>query len=484
MKTGRTNEAAGEPVAGNLSQPRAAPRRRSGVANAVQLERRAIDYIPESERRGHPNTLLTLWFASNVQVTALATGIIAVSLGLDLKWSIISILIGNLVGGLFMAYHSVQGPRLGVAQMIQSRAQFGFFGALLPLVIVILLYLGFFITSAVLGGQAVAGLLHVPYSAGVVIGDVVVLVITWVGYDLFHTYDRFVAVFSGLMFLAIMVKLITELPAHPTPTTVTSGTVLLAISIFASWQITWAPYVSDYSRYLPADAPASRVFWFTYVGSAVGGSWAMVVGALAGLVALKPASADTSGYLAGLFPGVRPLFFFLIFLGIVAANLENLYGAFLTFLTSISATGTFTTGLRARIVFTTVGAAVGSVLAIEASSNFITNLTDFVLFLLYFLIPWTAINLTDYYLVRHGRYEITELFKTDGLYGTWNWWALAIYAVTFGIEVPFMDSSFYVGPLATSLGGGDIAWLVGLAFAVPAYYFVARRRYRLREPVP
>ncbi|MGH9104062.1 MAG: purine-cytosine permease family protein, partial [Acidimicrobiales bacterium] len=394
----------------------------------------------------------------------------------DLEWAIITILIGNLAGGLFMAYHSAQGPRMGVPQMIQSRAQFGFFGAMLPLVITILLYLGFFITSAVLGGQALAGLLHVPYWAGVVIADAVILLVTWVGYDFFHAYDRVVSVLSGLMFLAIMIKLLTVLPASHHASSVTTGTILLAISIFASWQITWAPYVSDYSRYLPETTSPARVFWYTYLGSALGGSGVMVVGTLAGLVAEKAVSANTSGYLAGLFPSVTPLFLFVIFLGIVAANLENLYGAFLTFLTSISPSGTFVSGRRLRFTLTTIGAIIGTVLGILANANFITNLTDFVLFILYFLIPWTAINLTDYYLVRRGRYDVNQLFEVDGIYGRVNWWTLAIYVVTIGIEVPFMDASFYVGPVANALGGGDIAWLVGLAFSIIAYLVVARVR--------
>jgi NCS1 family nucleobase:cation symporter-1 len=443
-------------------------------STGVRLEQRAIDHIPASERRGRPNTLFTLWFASNVQVTGLATGVLSITLGLDLKWAIGTILIGNLIGGLFMAYHSAQGPRLGVPQMIQSRAQFGFFGALLPLLIVVLLYLGFFITSAVLGGQAIAGLLHIPYTGGVLISDAVILLVTWIGYDLFHAYDRVVSLLSGLMFLAIMVKLIMALPAHFHATGVSAGTILLAISIFASWQITWAPYVSDYSRYLPADTSPARVFWFTYAGSAFGASWVMVVGALAGIVAEKAVSTNTSGYLAGLFSSVSPLVFFLIFLGIVAANLENLYGAFLTSLTGLSPSGTFASGTRLRMAFTSVAAAIGTVLAILANANFFTNLTDFVLFILYFLIPWTAINLTDYYLVRRGRYAISELFKVNGVYGRVNWWVVALYLVTIGVEIPFMDSSFYEGPVARALGGGDIAWLVGLGFSILVYLLVAK----------
>ncbi len=48
----------------------------------------------------------------------------------------------------------------------------------------------------------------------------------------------------------------------------------------AGYQITWAIYVSDYSRYLPPDVTVRKTFYWTYWGSAIGGGWLMVLGAL------------------------------------------------------------------------------------------------------------------------------------------------------------------------------------------------------------
>ena len=39
-------------------------------------------------------------------------------------------------------------------------------------------------------------------------------------------------------------------------------------------------------------------------------------------------------------------------------------------------------------------------------ANYLTNFNNFVLLILYFLIPWTAVNLVDYYFVRRGHYAI------------------------------------------------------------------------------
>ncbi len=444
-------------------------------ASGIGLEKRSIDYIPENERHGRPNTLFTLWFASNVQITAVATGALAVVLGLNLGWAIATIVVGNLVGGLFMAYHSIQGPRMGIPQMIQSRAQFGMFGAILPVVVVLVMYIGFFVSSGILGGQAIASLLHISTPVGIVISDALVLLITWVGYDLFHNYDRVVSVLSFLIFAVLLVKLITILPAHAPKSSVTLGTILLMISIFAAWQITWAPYVSDYSRYLPQSTKSARTFWFTYLGSAVGACFSMIVGALGAVVAESQVSSNAPAYFAGLFPQVRWLFLIVIVLGVFAANLENLYGAFLTAFTSLSPSGKLLAGAKGRILATTVVAIVGTLIALVASSNFLTNLSNFVLFLLYFLIPWTAINLTDYYLIHHGNYDIKEIFDTDGEYGRVKWGALGIYALTIVVELPFMNSSFFEGPIAKALGGGDIAWIVGFLLAGAIYYFYATK---------
>jgi nucleobase:cation symporter-1, NCS1 family len=442
--------------------------------SALAIEKRTIDYIPPSERHGRPGTLLPFWFAGNVQITLVAIGAIAPILGLDLMWSLISLVAGNVVGALFMAYHSAQGPRLGMPQMIQSRAQFGFLGAVIPLIVAVLMYMAFFITSAILGGEALANLIHVPNNWGIVLVSAVTVLLTWVGYDIFHSLARPIAVASGVMFLALTIRLVGELPVHYHASGVTAGHVLLAISIAATGQITWAPYVSDYSRYLPENTPAKKTVLYTYIGSTIGASWMEVLGAVAVLVS---ANAFVNGpvFMADQFSGIRWLLLLVIIIGVVFVNMENLYGTFLTSLAGISPTGTFASGRTLRFAFTTVAGAVGTLFAILASAHLIVDLTNFLLFLLYLMVPWTAINLTDYYLIRRGRYSIPEFFKADGAFGRVNVFAVVLFALTVLLEVPFMNTALYVGPISNALGGADIAWLVGLVFAAGVYYLVKSR---------
>ena len=67
------------------------------------IEKRSIDYIPEVERHGRLLSQFTLWMGANLQITAIVTGALAVVLGGDVFWSLIGLLIGQLLGGGVMA---------------------------------------------------------------------------------------------------------------------------------------------------------------------------------------------------------------------------------------------------------------------------------------------------------------------------------------------------------------------------------------------
>jgi hypothetical protein len=54
-----------------------------------------------------------------------------------------------------MAFHANQGPRMGLPQMIQSRAQFGLRGAIVPFIAVIFVYIGFNVFNVILATDAI-----------------------------------------------------------------------------------------------------------------------------------------------------------------------------------------------------------------------------------------------------------------------------------------------------------------------------------------
>lgn len=57
---------------------------------------------------------------------------------------------------------------------------------------------------------------------------------------------------------------------------------MATISVAALWQIAYAPYVSDYTRYMPKDTGVRAAFWATYARCVIGSTLPMLLGALVG----------------------------------------------------------------------------------------------------------------------------------------------------------------------------------------------------------
>src|SRR4051795_5839193 len=124
------------------------------------IEVRSIDYVPLAERHGELWHIGPLWFMSNAQIATLAVGVLGVTTGGNLLWSLIAILLGTGVGTFFMAAHSSQGPQLGLPQMIQSRPQFGYVGAILVWLFAYLQYAGFNVFNSLLAADSMNVTVH------------------------------------------------------------------------------------------------------------------------------------------------------------------------------------------------------------------------------------------------------------------------------------------------------------------------------------
>lgn len=444
--------------------------------SALKVERRSIDYIPEGERHGRVAGLFAIWFSANMQVTTVVTGALGVLLGLSLPWAILAIVIGNVFGAVFMALHSAQGPKLGIPQMIQSRAQFGFYGAILPLLLVIVMYVGFFATSAVLGGQALAGATGMNVDLAIVVVSAACAVLAVFGYRLIHRADRWISLINGLGFVYLTIELFrhNDVARAWHAGSASAGTFLLVVAVAATWQIVYAPYVADYSRYLPKDTSIAAAFWWTYAGSVLGTIWMMTFGCVAVAVAGKAFDGGSMQFIVDQAAGGRGLFFAIIILGIIAINVLNLYGCFMATATTLTAVRRHRIGPGVRIAYVVTAAVVATAIALAGRGNFLANYENFILFLAYFLIPWTAINLVDFYTVRKERYNITAIFDPAGEYGLVSWRTLIAYLVAILVEVPFMSTTFYTGPMVAHVGGADISWILGIIVAAGLYYLLMR----------
>jgi nucleobase:cation symporter-1, NCS1 family len=451
----------------------------NGREHPGRLEIPTIQPIALDQRHGTSRDLFTVWFGSNIMLLTVVTGGLAVTVfGLSFAWAVAGLAIGNLVGGIFMALHAAQGPTLGVPQMVQTRGQFGSFGSLLVVGIVIVMYVGFLASNLVLSGEALASL--VPGwsdTPGIVFVSVLGVIAAVYGYDLIHAYTRWMSLISGAV-LAFAFVWIVAVHGLPADFMLANGFnwpgFLGAISAAALWQIAYAPYVSDYSRYMPRDTGVKPAFWASYWGCVLGSLLPMILGAMVGLAQIGGGLVHALAVLMGGFAAVVLIVFSV---GIAAANAMNLYcGALSTLTFGQTLLPRWSPGPGARSVIALLLAAMSTGAAMLGKAEFMSNYEHFILFLLYVLVPWTAINLVDYYLLKHGVYDVESFFRRDGgIYGWVNWAAVICYALGIAVQLPFVASALYTGPAARALGGVDLSWIVGLAVTSPVYYWMARR---------
>ncbi|EJN38200.1 purine-cytosine permease-like transporter [Pseudomonas sp. GM84] len=459
----------------------------SAANSAPLIEKHTIGYVPPQDRHGKVRDLFTLWFGGNIAPLPIVTGALGVQLfHLNLIWGIVAILVGHLVGGVLMALHSAQGPQMGIPQMIQSRAQFGSLGALLVVVIAGVMYIGFFASNIVLAGKSLHGVVDtVPVPVGIVIGALGSGIIGIIGYRFIHVLNRIGTWVLGIGIVVGFGYIFTHVQSDDF---LTRGGFNLAgwlatVSLAALWQIAFAPYVSDYSRYLPADVKVSSTFWTTYLGSALGSSLSFIFGAVA--VLAIPAGMDTMDAVKLATGTLGPIMLVLFLLSVISHNALNLYGAVLSIITLIQTFAyRWIPTAKSRAVLSLIVLAACCVVAVFASADFIGHFVDMVLVLLVVLVPWTAINLIDFYVIHKGDYDIQSIFKVDGgIYGRYNPQALLAYAVGIVVQIPFMNTPLYVGPISEHINGADLSWLVGLVITSPLYWWLASRdsAYRRRQ---
>ena len=459
----------------------------SAANSAPLIEKHTIGYVPPQDRHGKVRDLFTLWFGGNIAPLPIVTGALGVQLfHLNLVWGIVAILVGHLLGGVLMALHSAQGPQMGIPQMIQSRAQFGTLGALLVVVIAGVMYIGFFASNIVLAGKSLHGVVGaVPVPVGIVIGALGSGIIGIIGYRFIHVLNRIGTWVLGIGIVVGFGYIFTHVQSDDF---LSRGSFNLAgwlatVSLAALWQIAFAPYVSDYSRYLPADVKVGSTFWTTYLGSALGSSLSFIFGAVA--VLAIPAGMDTMDAVKLATGTLGPVMLVLFLLSVISHNALNLYGAVLSIITLVQTFAyRWIPTAKSRAVLSLIVLSACCVVAVFASADFIGHFVDMVLVLLVVLVPWTAINLIDFYAIHKGDYDIQSIFQVDGgIYGRYNPQALLAYAVGIVVQIPFMNTPLYVGPISEHINGADLSWLVGLAVTSPLYWWLASRdsAYRRRQ---
>ena len=271
-----------------------------------KIEVRSIDYVPRHERHGKVWHQAPFWFTGNFVLTTMVVGFTGPALGLGALYSMLAIAAGVGFGTFFMACHANQGPRMGLPQMIQSRAQFGLRGAIVPFAAVVFVYIGFNVFNVILATDAINTVLPghrlpvcVADRGGRAVGD---------------RRPRYAACGAALADLCDdggvrraddRRRVVAADGRRRRRRAFLVGGLLIQLSAAAGYQISYAVYVSDYSRYLPQETPSAKVIFWTYLGAAGSALWLMSLGAF--LASALPAPMRSAAYRRWVMPFTRGL---------------------------------------------------------------------------------------------------------------------------------------------------------------------------------
>jgi NCS1 family nucleobase:cation symporter-1 len=441
------------------------------------IESHHIERIPEAARHGKPWHQFAFWFGANVNVFNVVLGAVTVSFGLTFWWALIAISVGTIIGALLIALHATQGPKLGVPQTIQSRGQFGFYGAAFMFPAVLVLNIGFIAAQLVIQAQSMKGVIgSISIPAWIVILAIPAVVIGIFGYRWIHRVMQATSVVVGVSLIIMLIQGLNfgSLPASETSlsSTPSIGLFLAGVALLTIDMLSFGPFVSDYTRYLPAETNGKKLFWAIYGGNVIATIGSCAVGAY--LAALIP-SVAADGPVGAIARVSGKWALIVMAASLINACTFNAYtGAFQVLSFANMWTRLKSMSVTLRVVPFVVVMALGVVVAFFGYNNFVNNLSNFLDVLLVIFIPWSAVNLTDYFVVRRGEYHVASFFMAEGRYGRFLWRGLLAYAVGLLAEVPFVDQPDFIGVMVKHLGGADISWLVGWIVSAVVYLVLVR----------
>jgi NCS1 family nucleobase:cation symporter-1 len=365
------------------------------------------------------------------------------------------------------------GPKTGMAQLPFSRLPFGK-SIVVPAGINWLACIAWDAFDSIFGAAAISLLTGLPFVVGLAAIIVAQAIIGIVGYEAIHTFQKWMSVVLAAMFVAITIGILNvanfsrldgftgadQLAAFVTMTTVV-----------ASFVMAWGVYASDYSRYLPAGTSSGRMFVATVAGLSLSAGWLELLGlSVAGIVTGNAVANIRDDVLGGGVIGALAMV--AIALGTVSVNVMNDYTGSL----SLQAAGIRIPRPASAAVVATLAFILTLILN---SGDLAASFENYLLLLSYWVAPWAAVVLVDWW-SRRGRVDGERLLNLRLLPSGLP--ALIAFVVGFAASVPFMSTALFIGPISSDvLHFADIAYVVGFVAAASVYFVLSRV---VGEPAP
>ena len=467
----------------------------------MNLELNGTNVIHESERQGKASSLFWPWCGANVSLLALSYGSFFLGFGISFWQATAAAILGTVLSFLLVGVSSLAGKKSNAPTMVLSRATFGVKGSMIPGFLSYLVFVGWeivLISLATLAtGTVFMRLGNLDHNTAMVIGFVIAVGLTVsagvLGFAVIMRIQRVLTIVTIAMtgvYISLTIGEVDWAAISALPSGSAQGFIGAMIFGATGIGLGWVNAAADYSRYLPRSTSSKSVIGWTVFGASIVPITLVIYGA-----ALSASNKDLSEAIAGdpigALTTILPSWYLIIFalvaiLGLVGGAILNLYSSGLT-LISI--------GLPVK---RHVAASIDAVLMLMGAIYFVWIADDFFFpfqgFLITLGVPiatWSAIFVTD--VLMRKSYHETDLYKTNGRYGSWNVGSISVMVIGTFVGWGFVTNSFaswlsWQGYFLSLIGGKEGAWAyanLGVFFALligfVGYFLVARSSIAKQE---
>ncbi len=406
-------------------------------------------------------------FSPNLGPGGWVVGVLMVHLGLDLRSAVAAILLGNLLGALPVAACAVIGPVTGLPQMESARRAFGRAGLVPPSLLNWIYCVGWDAVNNVPAAAALIALLSMlglapPFAAALGVLAMGQMAAAIRGHDAVQGLQKYLGAFLLVVFALIGIRMALLAPGLGLPGAAPRiPDFLLATAIIASFNLSWASYSSDYTRYLPAATPPRAIVWRAFAALVLSAAPFQLLGLVTASAIGEASPLAVIGDLRRAAGPLAPVVLAAVALSSITGNSVNDNTASYSLLSAGIPVG--------RVAAAIVTACLGYGLAVAGRGRYADLYAGYLVLTLYWIAPWAGIVLADWW--RNPGRGVAPA-------ASWTAEATLFVAVSTATVVLFAATDLYTGPVARALGGADIGYYAGFLLAVAGTLAIGRARGR------
>jgi purine-cytosine permease-like protein/nucleotide-binding universal stress UspA family protein len=241
-------------------------------------------------------------------------------------------------------------------------------------------------------------------------------------------------------------------------------TWFIAVTTSATLPISWGPFAGDYGRYIRADASPMKVAMYGGLGIFLG-CWIAMIGAAFAATAF----VSQAGNFVVALTDKSPMWFTVPSV-LVLGFASNIASSTMVLYNSALDIGSWPYFFRIKRWITAVVMSVivmGLTYLLVVVVNVISSIDAFVTIMVVTATPWMVMVGLNYWF-NHGQYDEHDLhaYAMPGYRGTY-WFqggldlrAMVSWVAGVVMGLMFSTTSFFTGPLESSVKGVDLSWLV------------------------